>query len=89
MKKKINIRFNPPERILLCSGFLMIALSFISEFNFHYLQGFMPDLVDQDILWRAEAAEVFNSMSFLILGILLVISALICSKQRLKSITSR
>ena len=75
-RKKIS-----SEKILLFTGILLIVLSFISEFNFHYLQGFMPDLVDQDIFWRAEAAEVFNSMSFMILGIILVIIASIRLKK--------
>ncbi len=84
MNDKANKRFNSAEKIILFTGILLIALSFISEFNFHYIQGFMPDLVDEDIFWRAEAAEVFNSMSFLILGLLLIIIAFFLSKKRLK-----
>jgi len=75
-------RFSTAEKIILFTGILLIVLSFISEFNFHYIQGFMPDLVDNDVFWRAEAAEVFNSMSFLILGILLIIIAFRLSKKR-------
>ena len=66
-------RFSSAEKVILFTGILLIALSFISEFNFHFIQGFMPDFVDQDIFWRAEMVEVFNSMSFLILGVLLII----------------
>ena len=75
-------KFNPAEQVIIYTGVLLIALSFISEFNFHYIQGFMPGLVDNDIFWRAEAAEVFNSMSFLILGTLLIIAAFVLSKKR-------
>jgi len=84
MNDKNNKRFSSAEKIILFTGILLIVLSFISEFNFHYMQGFMPDLVDEDIFWRAEATEVFNSMSFLILGVVLVIIAFILSKRRLK-----
>lgn len=83
MKEKGNKRFNPAEKVILFTGILLIALSFISELNFHYIQGFMPALVEEDIFWRAEAAEVFNSMSFLILGIVLILLAFILSKKRL------
>jgi len=84
MNVQVDKRFNSAEKVILFTGILLIALSFISEFNFHYFQGFMPDLVEGDIFWRAEAAEVFNSMSFLILGILLIIIAFILSRKRLK-----
>jgi hypothetical protein len=77
-------RFSPAEKVILFTGILLIALSFLSEFNFHFIQGFMPDLVEEDIFWRAEAAEVFNSMSFLVLGVLLIIISLILSKKRMK-----
>jgi hypothetical protein len=77
-------RFSSAEKVILITGILLIALSFISEINFHFIQGFMPDLVDEDIFWRAENAEVFNSMSFLVLGIFLIITAFILSKKRLK-----
>jgi len=77
------MKFNPAEKVILFSGILLIILSFISELNFHYIQGFMPELVDSDIFWRAEAAEVFNSMSFLILGVILIIIALKFSRKRL------
>lgn len=79
MKK---LQFSPAERVILLTGFLLIILSFISEFHFHYIQGFRPELVDAEIFWRAEAAEVFNSMIFLILGIILVIIAFKFSKKR-------
>jgi hypothetical protein len=79
-----NKKFNSAEKVILFTGILLIALSFISEVNFHYIQGFRPELVESDIFWRAEAAEVFNSMSFLILGLLLIIIAFILSKKRLK-----
>ena len=82
-KESIKMKkFNPAEQVIIYTGVLLIALSFISEFNFHYIQGFMPGLVDNDIFWRAEAAEVFNSMSFLILGTLLIIAAFVLSKKR-------
>lgn len=77
-------RFSSSEKVIIFTGILLIALSFISEFNFHFIQGFMPDSVDEDIFRRAENAEVFNSMSFLILGIFLVIIAFLLSKKRLK-----
>jgi len=77
-------RFSSAEKVILITGILLIALSFISEINFHFIQGFMPDLVDEDIFWRAENSEVFNSMSFLVLGIFLIIIAFILSNKRLK-----
>jgi hypothetical protein len=85
MNDKRNKRFNSAEKIILFTGILCVLLSFISELNFHYIQGFMPELVDEDIFWRAEAAEVFNSMSFLILGIALIIIAFFQSKKRFKT----
>ncbi len=79
-----NKKYNTAEKIILFTGILLIILSFISELNFHYIQGFMPDLIETEIFWRAEMAEVFNSMSFLILGIILIIIANVLSKKRLK-----
>ena len=84
MNVKKDKRFNSAEKVMLFTGILLIVVSFVSEFNFHYIQGFMPDLVEEDIFWKAEAAEVFNSMSFLILGILLIIITFVLSKKRLK-----
>jgi LPXTG-motif cell wall-anchored protein len=84
MSEKENIRFTTAEKVILYTGILLFVLSFISEFNFHYFQGFMLELVDEDIFWRAEAAEVFNSMSFLIIGIALIIIAFKLSKKRRK-----
>ena len=78
-------KFNSAERIILFTGILLIALSFISEINFHYIQGFRPGLVDDDIFWRAEAVEAFNSMSFLIIGIFLIIIAFKISKKRINT----
>lgn len=85
MSEKENKRFSSAEKIILYVGILLIAWSFISELNFHYMQGFMPGLVDDEIFRRAEASEVFNSMSFLILGVVLIITTFILSKKRLKS----
>lgn len=85
MNEKENKRFITAEKVILYTGILLFVLSFISEFNFHFFQGFMPEYVDEDIFWRAEAAEVFNSMSFLIIGIALIIIAFILSKKRRKS----
>jgi hypothetical protein len=79
------VRLNSAERVILITGFLLILLSFISEINFHFIQGFQQDLVDSDIFWKAEAAEVFNSMSFLIIGFFLLIAALRLSKKRVKN----
>ncbi|MFW9822360.1 MAG: hypothetical protein ACFFE4_05470 [Candidatus Thorarchaeota archaeon] len=84
MRDYLKKRFSSAERVILYTGILLIVLSFISEFNFHYIQGFSPDLVDIDTFWRAEAAEVFNSMSFLILGVILIPIAFNISKKRLK-----
>ncbi len=78
-------RFTSAEKVILYTGILLIALSFISEINFHYIQGFMPDLVDNDIFWRAEAVEAFNSMSFLIIGIILITIAFNFSKRRINT----
>ncbi|MFX0018185.1 MAG: hypothetical protein ACFFAK_05955 [Promethearchaeota archaeon] len=75
-------RFNPAEKVVLVTGIILIILAFISEFNFHYFQGFMPEAMDPDIFWRAEAAEVFNSMSFLTLGFILIIISFKLSKKR-------
>ncbi|UCC20237.1 MAG: hypothetical protein JSV62_02830 [Promethearchaeota archaeon] len=82
IEKKIK-RFIPTERVILITGILLIIISFISEFHFHYIQGFSPELVEADIFWRAEAAEVFNSMIFLVFGIILIIIAFRFSKKRL------
>lgn len=81
MNKEQN-RFISAEKVILATGIVLIALAFISEFNFHYFQGFMPEAMDPDIFWRAEAAEVFNSMSFLTLGIILIIITFKLSKKR-------
>ncbi|MFW9773585.1 MAG: hypothetical protein ACFFFB_14535 [Candidatus Heimdallarchaeota archaeon] len=77
-------RINLAEKVILFTGILLIILSFISEFNFHYFQGFMPDLIDSAIFWRAEATEVFNSMSFLLIGISLLITVFLISRKRHK-----
>jgi len=58
MSKEQN-RFISAEKVILVTGIVLIVLAFISEFNFHYFQGFMPEAMDPDIFWRAEAAEVF------------------------------
>lgn len=88
--KEIKVkRFSTAEKIIIYTGILLVALSFISEINFHYIQGFRPGLVDNDIFWRAEMAEVFNSMSFLILGILLIIAAIYLSKKDSKIISKK
>ncbi|MFX0029458.1 MAG: hypothetical protein ACFE8B_09625 [Candidatus Hermodarchaeota archaeon] len=76
------MKFNSAEKLIFYTGILLIILSFISEINFHYIQGFQEDLVGSEIFWKAEAAEVFNSMSFLIIGIFLIIAALRLSKKR-------
>ena len=77
-------RFNLSEKVVLYTGILLIILSFISEVNFHYILGFRPEAMDLDIFWRAEAAEVFNSMSFLVLGIILIALAFRISKKKEK-----
>lgn len=77
-----NNRFNTAEKVILITGILLIILSFLSEINFHYIQGFRPELMENNLFWRAEAAEVFNSMSFLILGIILIFISLRLSKRR-------
>ncbi|TXT59576.1 MAG: hypothetical protein BAJALOKI1v1_1400010 [Promethearchaeota archaeon] len=77
-----NKRFILAEKIILITGIFLVVFSFISEFHFHFLQGFMPENVPSDIFWRAEAAEVLNSMTFLILGIILLIIPFILSKRR-------
>jgi len=83
MNEKMIKEFNTAEKVILFTGILLILLSFISEINFHYIQRFKPELVDPSIFWRAELAEVFNSMSFLILGILLIIIAFKLLKKRI------
>jgi hypothetical protein len=77
-------RFSSSEKVILITGILLIILSFISEINFHFIQGFRPELMDTDIFWRAESAEVFNSMSLLIIGIILIIIASRLSRKRYK-----
>ena len=79
------MKYNKAEKVILFTGILLVILSFISEINFHYIQGFRPELIDPDIFWRAESAEVLNSMSFLILGVILIIIAFKLSKNRLSS----
>ncbi|MFX1378615.1 MAG: hypothetical protein ACFFA4_05940 [Promethearchaeota archaeon] len=83
MNEKNIIRFNTAEKVIFFTGILLIVLSIISELNFHYIQGFKPELMAPNIFWKAEAAEVFNSMSFLILGILLIFIAFRISKRRI------
>jgi hypothetical protein len=85
MRGNIINRFNSAEKVILYTGILLIILSFISEINFHYIQGFRPGLVDNDIFWRAEAVEAFNSTSFLIIGIILIIIAIKFSKSRINT----
>ncbi|UCC19538.1 MAG: hypothetical protein JSV62_15795 [Promethearchaeota archaeon] len=77
------MRFSQAEKVILITGIILIIFSFISEIHFHYIQGFTPEFVEGDIFWRAEAAEVFNSMIFLLLGIILIIIAFRLSKKRL------
>ena len=60
MNERVNKRMNSAETVILITGILLVTLSFISEFHFHYIQGFMPELVEEDIFMRAEAAEVFK-----------------------------
>ncbi|MFX1418714.1 MAG: hypothetical protein ACFE9N_07325 [Promethearchaeota archaeon] len=83
MNERKKNRFNPAERVILITGILLIILSFMSEIYFHYILGFKPELVEPNIFWRAEAAEVFNSTIFLILGIIMVIIAFKFSKKRM------
>ncbi len=85
MNEKKILRFNYAEKVILFTGIFLFVFSFISELHFHYIQGFKPELVDSDIFWRAEAVEVFNSMTFLILGIILIILALRISRKRIKT----
>lgn len=76
---------------LLILGISLVAISFASELHFHYIQGFqMPDCIpcgvcsggcanqaEIDAFWRAEYAEVFNSMIFLVGGTVFIVAALI------------
>jgi LPXTG-motif cell wall-anchored protein len=78
------IRFNKAEKVITITGITLFVLSFLSELNFHYIQGFMPEKIDAAIFWKAEAAEVFNSMSFLLMGIILIITSFLLSKKRRK-----
>ncbi len=75
-------KFIISEKVLLITSIFLIIFAFISEFHFHYIQGFMPGNIPSDIFWRAEMAEVLNSMTFLILGIFLFILTLILSRKR-------
>jgi LPXTG-motif cell wall-anchored protein len=80
-----NIKyFLTAEKVILITGIFLFIFSFISELHFHYIQGFMPENVPSDIFWRAEAAEVLNSMTFLLLGIILIIIAFVLSRKRRK-----
>jgi len=85
MNEKKILRFNYAEKVILFTGIFLFVFSFISEIHFHYIQGFRPELVDTEIFWRAEAVEVFNSMTFLLLGIILIILAFRISKKRIKT----
>ena len=85
MNEKKIYRFNSAEKVILYTGIFLFVFSFISEIHFHYFQGFRPELVDPEIFWRAEAVEVFNSMTFLSLGIILIILAFRISKKRIKT----
>lgn len=74
-KQKMAREKNTPRRssktlfyFFLFFGFAMIAVSFISEINFHYWQGFVPDELPEDVFWRAEYSEVFNSITFLVIA---------------------
>jgi len=48
MSKEQN-RFISAEKVILVTGIVLIVIAFISEFNFHYFQGFMPEAMDPDI----------------------------------------
>ncbi|MFW9874872.1 MAG: hypothetical protein ACFFG0_17330 [Candidatus Thorarchaeota archaeon] len=85
MREERKIVFNSAEKLILFTGILLIILSFICEINFHFIQGFQPELVSKDVFWKAEAAEVFNSMSYLILGIFLIIATFKILKKRIKT----
>lgn len=63
-------------------GLFLIVVSFVSEINFHYIQGFMPSLVESDIFWRAENVEAFNSTIFLATGIICIIMAFYFKKKK-------
>lgn len=80
--KSNNEKFIISEKVLLITSIFLIIFAFISEFHFHYIQGFMPGNVPSDIFWRAEMAEVLNSMTFLLLGIFLLVLTLIISRKR-------
>jgi len=69
---------------LLILGIFLVMMSFVSELNFHYLQGFQQETVSQDIFWRAERAEVLNSLTFIILGSGLIILAIFLKIKRKK-----
>lgn len=55
-------------------GLILIAASFVSEINFHYIQKFMKKTTcDENTFWRAEKAEVFNSIFLMGMGIVMVV----------------
>ena len=78
-------KLNTAEKVIFYTGLFSFIFSFISELHFHYVQGFTTTNVPMDIFWRAEAAEVLNSLTFLLMGIILMIIALILSKKRRKN----
>jgi uncharacterized membrane protein len=74
---------NLPNKIIIGIGFFLIIMAIVSELNFHYIQNFRPETIyDQELFWRAEFSEVLNSMTFFVLGIVMVILGYILLKNK-------
>lgn len=73
--------------IVLITGLFSFVMAWLIEINFHYYQDFQGNLdpelttaeimqlylTSTDVFWRAERAITLPSMTFLIMGIILII----------------
>ncbi|MFW9875554.1 MAG: hypothetical protein ACFFG0_20820 [Candidatus Thorarchaeota archaeon] len=67
---------------LIFLGIVLIIMSFVSEIYFHYYSGI--DFSDEQQFWRLESSEVLNSMTFLVLGIIILSIGLYYRREMIK-----
>ena len=81
---------NLPIKIVIIIGMFLIIMAVVSELNFHYIQNYRPETINApELFWRAEFSEVLNSMTFLILGIVMIILGFILLKKSKKELTNQ
>lgn len=54
----------------------MIALAWIIEINFHFIQGFTLETTDEVTLWKMEAVIAPVSTILLVTGIVLLVASI-------------